>query len=81
MKSKKYKFHEDPLIKQRVREQMAGYKKMNEIILQEQRENLPKMTPEESKAIYEDLFLVWEHTQKQNPDRGDLERLKNSGVN
>lgn len=76
MKSKKFKFYEDPLIKQRVREQITGYKKMNEFILQEQRENLPKMTPEKSNEIYEGLWTMWEFSRKKYPDYKKLDRLR-----
>ncbi|MFQ5824956.1 MAG: hypothetical protein ACE5JB_12950 [bacterium] len=75
-KQKKYKLPDDPALRQLIRDQLAGYKVMNEFVQQEQRRNLPKMTPEESKEIYIELLKIWEHSQKQNHDMGNLDRLR-----
>jgi len=50
-----------------VRDQMAGYKKMNEIVSEELSRELPQMTPEQSRADFEALCQVWETTLKQYP--------------
>ncbi|MFQ5771767.1 MAG: hypothetical protein ACE5HX_14630 [bacterium] len=77
MNSKKaYKLFCDPLNRQLIRDQIAGFKKMNELVRKEQREKLPKMTTEESKKIYMELLQIWEHSQKQNPEMGNLDRLR-----
>ncbi|MFQ5639942.1 MAG: hypothetical protein ACE5IR_18335 [bacterium] len=78
MKTKQaYKIIHDPKVKQLIRDQIEGYKEMNEFVQDEQRKNLPKMTPEESKAIYEELWQVWENSQKQNPlDMRQMDRLR-----
>lgn len=75
-KKKSYEIHKDPVLKQRIRDQIAGFKKMNELVLEEQRRNLPKMTPEESKEIYEGLWMMWEFTRKKYPDYKKLDRLR-----
>lgn len=72
----KYKFPNDPALKQLIRDQLEGFKVMNEFVRQEQRRNLPKMTPEESKEIYQELLNIWEHSRSQNPDMGNLDRLR-----
>jgi predicted Rdx family selenoprotein len=72
----KYKFPDDPELKQLIRDQLAGYKVMNEFVRQEQRRNLPKMTPEESKEIFEGLWMMWEYTRKKYPDYKKLDKLR-----
>lgn len=42
-----------------VREILAGYARANEVIEQERMERLARMTPEEARAIYDDLVNGW----------------------
>jgi hypothetical protein len=42
-----------------VREVLAGYARANGVIEDERRERLAWMTPEEARAIYDDLLMVW----------------------
>ncbi|MFQ6113715.1 MAG: hypothetical protein ACE5NG_06440 [bacterium] len=77
MKNKKeFKLIKDPEKRQRIRDQLAGFKRMNEFVRKEQRQKLPKMTAEESKEIYIELLKIWEHSQKQNHDMGTVDRLR-----
>lgn len=70
-----YEIHKDPVLKKRIRDQIAGFKKMNEFVLNEQRENLPKMTFEKSNEIYEGLWTMWEFSRKKYPDYKKLDRM------
>jgi hypothetical protein len=76
MKQKEYEFGIDPKYHQLVRDQIEGFKKMNEFVENERRRNLPKMTAEESQRIYEELWMIWEDTRKQHPDYKKLDRLR-----
>lgn len=76
MSEKEYKFEIDPRYHQLVRDQMAGFEKMNEFAEDERRRNLPKMTAEDSLANYADLLAVWERTQQTNPDMGALDKRR-----
>ena len=42
-----------------IRETLAGYARANEVIEAERMERLASMTPEESRAIYDDLVDFW----------------------
>jgi hypothetical protein len=42
-----------------VREILAGYARANEVIKQERMERLARMTPEEARAVYDDLVNGW----------------------
>jgi len=76
MSQKEYKFEIDPKYHQLIRDQMAGFKKMNEFVEEERRRNLPRMTAKESIAIYRDLLEIWEYSQQNNPDMGDLDKKR-----
>ncbi|MFQ5865316.1 MAG: hypothetical protein ACE5IW_08830 [bacterium] len=75
-RNKEFKLIKDPEKRQLIRDQFAGFKLMNEFVRKEQRQKLPKMTPEESKEIYIELLKIGEHSQKQNRDMGNLDRLR-----
>ncbi|NIR51783.1 hypothetical protein GWO43_24710 [candidate division KSB1 bacterium] len=76
MKQKKYKIVKVPKKRRLIREQIAGFKRMNEFVREEQRQELPEMTPEESKEIFEGLWMMWENTKKQYPDYKKLDRIR-----
>jgi hypothetical protein len=54
---------------------LAGYRRMNQLTEEERRRDLPKMTEEASRNVYEDLCEVWEHTRKHYPDPQGEARL------
>jgi len=45
-----------------IRETLAGYARANEVIEDERMERFAHMTPEESRAIYDDLVEGWHPT-------------------
>ncbi len=53
--------------RQLIKEAMAGYGRMNEFTKEELRRNLPKMTEDKSRQIFEELYTAWEHTRKYYP--------------
>ncbi len=54
--------------RQLVKEALAGYSRVNDFIEEELKRKLPKMTENESRREYEELYAVWEHTRKHHPD-------------
>ncbi len=67
---KKYpaQFPRDAAGRQLVKEAIAGYGRVNKFIEEESRRSLPKMTENESRQEYDELFSVWDHTRKLYPD-------------
>ena len=70
------KLSDNPDIRSLIRKQLAGYRRVNEFIDIEKRRKLQRMTVDESRAIFVDLCRAWEHSFKQNPSLGDLERQR-----
>ena len=61
-----------------VRQTLEGYRRMNELTEQELMQRLPKMTEQQAREEFEELWEVWEHTRKHYPDpKGDatMDRL------
>lgn len=54
--------------RQLIKEALSGYSRANKFVEGELRRNLPKMTEDESRQEYEELYSVWEHTRKHHPD-------------
>jgi hypothetical protein len=53
-------------------EALAGYRRMNEFTEEELRRELPKMTEDDSRKIFEELYAAWQQTRQYYPDpRGD----------
>ena len=59
-----------------IREQLAGFKKMNEFVREEKRHKFPTMTAERSREIYEGLWSMWEFTRAKYPDYKKTDRLR-----
>ncbi|MGH7495996.1 MAG: hypothetical protein ACREOO_26890 [bacterium] len=72
--SKKYKIllPRDPESRRIIREALAGYRRMNEFTEEELRRELPKMTEDDSRKIFEELYAAWQQTRQYYPDpKGD----------
>ncbi len=54
--------------RQLIKEAIAGYGRVNKFIEEELKRNLPKMTENESRQEYEELYSVWDQTRKLYPD-------------
>jgi len=76
MKKQKGQFQEFVTAKQRIREQMQGFSRLNDLVRQERIGNLPKLSAKESKAIYEGLWKMWAHCRKKYPDYRKLDTLR-----
>jgi len=63
----------DPEIRSRIREQLAGYRRMNEIVQAERRLRLSRMTAEESTAIFDSLIRTWELARIQDRSMSGFE--------
>ena len=66
----------DPSIRNRIRDQIQGYQRMNKKIKAEKRRELSRMTTDESRTIFNDLCLAWEHSFEKNPNLGNLENKR-----
>ncbi len=56
---------------------LRGYAEANEFIEAERMARLARMTPAESRRIFEELYQLWEHAGRQSGgDWETLERLK-----
>jgi hypothetical protein len=59
-----------------VLEYLRGYALANEFLEAERRENLARMTPEESRAIFDQLCEIWDQSgSKAGGDLGALDEL------
>ena len=70
----KYKIRlpRDPGSRRVIREALAGYRRMNEFTEEELRRELPKMTEDRSRRIFEELYTAWLQTRRYHPDpKGD----------
>ena len=60
-----------------IQEALAGYARANEVIENERRERLALMTPEQSRAIYDDLVETWwASASREGSERLDLWRAE-----
>lgn len=67
---KKYKAQlpRDAKSRQLIKEAMAGYGRMNQFTEEELWRNLPKMTEDEARQVFEELYAAWEHTRRYYPN-------------
>lgn len=54
-----------------IKDALAGYRRMNEFSESELRNDLPKMTEDESRKQFEELCLVWHHSHLPSPSTTD----------
>jgi hypothetical protein len=59
--------------RQLIKEAIAGCGRMNQFTEEELWRNLPKMTEDEARQVFEELYAAWEHTRKYYPShpKGD----------
>jgi hypothetical protein len=60
-----------------IREALAGYARANEVIENERMERLARMTPEQARAIYDELVETWwASASREGSERLDLWRAE-----
>ena len=60
-----------------IREALAGYARANEVIENERMERLARMTPEQARAIYDELVETWwGSASREGSERLDLWRAE-----
>ena len=60
-----------------IREALAGYARANEVIENERVERLARMTPEQARAIYDELVETWwGSASREESERLDLWRVE-----